>query len=163
MFHPAVVMCHDSQRDLLMNFVPFGRLLLPVLACTMLAACTPTPSAALDPELAKMVMPDPGPPTGRPLGAVIMQFTSPVADKSAAQAMLAQLNRRIQREDPALHLNLLGPVSGGNWRVAMQAATSDLSAERALALVRAQPEVRAVEPDRLLQPATGDTKMPVRK
>lgn len=125
----------------------------PLFATVLLAACTQAPSAQpLDPDLAKMVMPDPGPPTGRPLGELLVHFRAPVSDKAAANALITQLNRRIHRDEPALQLRVLNAVSGGNWRIAMSAATSDLSAERALALVRALPEIQAAEPDRLLQP-----------
>ena len=136
----------------------------PVLATALLAGCAPTPSAQpLDPELAKMVMPDPGPPTGRPLGDLLVRFAVPVTDKAAASALVARLNRAVHRSEPALQLRLLDAASGGNWKIAMSAATADLTAERALAIVRALPEIQAAEPDRLLQPSSGAPRPPATK
>lgn len=136
----------------------------PLIAATLLAGCSQAPSAQpLDPELAKMVMPDPGPPTGRPLGELLVRFATPVADKAAANALVARLNRTIHREEPALQLRVLDAVSGGNWRIAMSAATADLTAERALAIVRALPDIQAAEPDRVLQPSSGTPRTPANK
>lgn len=139
----------------------------PLLAATLLAGCSQTQSAQpLDPELAKMVMPDPGPPTGRPLGELLVRFAMPVTDKAGANALVARLNRTIHRDEPALQLRVLDAVSGGNWRIAMSAATADLTAERALTIVRALPEIQAAELDRLvqpLQPSPGTPRTPAAK
>lgn len=136
-----------------------------LIAASLLAGCNQGISARpMDPELAALVMPDPGPPAGRVLGEVLVRFKTPVADKPAATALLARINRRVHAEaEPALQFRLIDAVSGGNWRVSVASSANDVTFERALSILRAMPEIQAAEPDRVLQPSGSGKAMPPAK
>ena len=129
-----------------------GRLVKPLLWASAsvsigigLFGCQPNSHQTVsDRSLAALAIPDPGPPTGRVLGNIVVRFSKPVSDVATAQALVQTLNQRIHAEqEPAVQFQL-GPPNGQEWAMLITAAAEDVTLDQAITLLRAQPEIAAV-------------------